>query len=350
MAHAAKATAGRARLVFVGLGAAVVVLFVLDLALGSVFVPFSAVLDVLFGKALPQEHEPWRLIVLQLRLPKAVGALLAGSALAVGGLAMQSLFRNPLAGPSVLGISGGASLGVAVAVLGVGGGSFAGGMALHWGITLGAVVGASGVLLLVLFISYFVRDYVVLLIVGLMLGNLALALVSIWLYYSEPELIRAYLFWTFGSLSGITLQQLPLFVLLTVGGLLVLAVQSKALNLLALGEAYAQSMGLRLKRTRLVLILATGVLVGVVTAYCGPIAFVGIAVPHLARGLLRTSNHWRLLPASLLMGMVLLLLCDIIAQLPGSALVLPINAVTALVGAPVILVVILRARNLSSAF
>ena len=330
------------------LGVILISLFVLDIALGSVAIPLGDVLAILMGR---DSAPAWTSIITQIRLPKAVTAVLAGAALSVGGLQMQTLFRNPLAGPSVLGITSGASLGVALVTLTTGSTvtTFAVqslGLSQGWLVVLAATGGAAAVLLLILWVSFYVRDYVVLLIVGLMVGNITLSLVGIWQYFSQPEQIQSYVLWTLGSLSGVTPRHLPVLLSVVGGGLLLSFFSSKWLNALLLGENYARSLGLNMGSTRALIIVTTSIMAGAITGFCGPIGFVGIAVPHLARALFNTSNHFVLVPGVVLTGAIIMLSCDIISQVPGSQTVLPINAITALVGSPVVIWVILRNRNL----
>lgn len=337
----------------VSLGVTLLILFVLDVALGSVSIPPTEVVSILVGKTA--SSPAWTSIVTQIRLPKAVTAILAGAALSVGGLQMQTLFRNPLAGPSVLGVTSGASLGVALVTMSTGStlSAYTGqalGLAGSWLIVLAATAGGAAVLLLVLWVSFRISDSVVILIVGLMIGNVTLSVVGIWQYFSQPEQIQNYVLWTLGSLSSVTPRHLP--VLLTVIGIGIgfSFLLSKQLNALLLGENYARSLGLNIAQARGFIILITSVLAGAVTGFCGPIGFVGIAVPHLTRSLLGTTNHFVLVPGVMVVGAIVMLGCDIISQMPGSQTVLPINAVTALVGSPVVIWVILRRRNSSAGF
>ena len=331
--------------------------FLLSLAVGSVRIPIDEIVSVLLGG--DASKQAWATIVLKFRLPKALTAMLAGAALSVSGLQMQTLFRNPLAGPFVLGISSGASLGVALAVLLAGVAAGLGGsttllagisMAGDTSLALSATVGSGLVLLLVMTVARKVQSGMTLLILGLMFGYTTSALVSVLIYFSVVERIQAYISWTFGSFGGVTWRQLqvmaPAIVLGLAGGHLLM----KPLNALLLGETYAMSLGLNVRRVRLGIIGSSAVLAGVVTAFCGPIGFLGIAVPHLCRSLLHTSDHRLLLPAVSFMGATLALGADIVAGLPGSQLTLPLNAVTALLGAPVVIWVILRQRNLKQAF
>jgi iron complex transport system permease protein len=328
-----------------GLVIGLVLLFIINLTLGSVAIPLGQVATILMGGEA--EKAAWETIIWQFRVPKGFTALLAGASLAISGLLMQTLFRNPLAGPFVLGISSGASLGVALLILS---GSLLGGLLPvfffgKWALVLAAGAGASLVLLVVLAVSLRIRDSMTLLILGLMFGSATGALVSILQYFSPAENIQMYLFWTFGSLSNLGQAELMVFSMTTLIGVLITFFLIKPLNAMLLGESYAQSMGMAVLRSRLFIILATSLLTGAVTAFCGPIAFIGIAVPHMARMLFRTADHRILLPATLLLGAGILLACDILAQLPGSDKILPINAVTSLIGAPVVIWLVIRGRH-----
>ena len=344
-------------LMLAGLALVALAAFLLSLAVGSVRIPLDEIVAVLLGG--DASKTAWTTIVLKFRLPKALTAMLAGAALSVSGLQMQTLFRNPLAGPFVLGISSGASLGVALTVLlagvavGLGGSTtlLAGiSLAGDTSLALSAILGSGLVLLLVMAVARRVQSGMTLLILGLMFGYTTSALVSVLIYFSVVERIQAYISWTFGSFGGVTWRQLqvmaPAILLGLAGGHLLM----KPLNALLLGETYALSLGLNVRRVRLGIIGSSAVLAGVVTAFCGPIGFLGIAVPHLCRSLLHSSDHRLLLPAVSFMGATLALGADIVAGLPGSQLTLPLNAVTALVGAPVVIWVILRQRNLRQAF
>jgi len=327
---------------------ALLLAFCLDLALGSVTIPLGNVVRVLLGG--DADKETWNQIILSLRLPRALTAILAGSALAVAGLQMQTLFRNPLADPFILGISSGASLGVALAVLaaGVGESALLAGFDLLGDarLALAATLGAAAAFVLVVGVSRSVESNVTLLIIGLMFGYATSAIVSILLHFSIAERIHAYVVWTFGSFSGVDWAQMRVLAPVVLVGLAVAGACVKPLNALLLGEAYARSMGLSIERARFVLIASTSLLAGAVTAFCGPIGFVGIAVPHLARGLLGTSDHRVLMPSVVLTGACVALLADLASQMPGTDTVLPLNSVTALLGAPVVIAVILRQRNL----
>lgn len=323
-------------------------LFFLNLSIGSVAIPLSEVIKILFGATA--EKASWGHIIWEFRLPKALTALAAGSALACAGLQMQTLFRNPLAGPFVLGISSGASLGVALVVMA---GSLFGG-ALWFSsqslVMVAATAGAALVMLLVVLVSGKIRDSMTLLIIGLMFGSLAGAVVSVLQFFSEAEQVQSYLIWTFGSLSGTSWNELSLLLPVILAGLILSLFLAKPLNAMLLGERYAESMGVSLKSTRLWIILSTSILAGSITAFCGPIAFVGLSVPHLTRLLVPAADHRKLLPAVMLGGIILLLGCDILAQMPGSEKVLPINVATSFVGAPVVIWLIVRRRNISKSF
>ncbi|MBK7897204.1 MAG: iron ABC transporter permease [Candidatus Promineifilaceae bacterium] len=325
-------------------------IFLLSLFVGSVRIPLGDILQVLLGGTA--ERETWTTIVLKVRLPKAVTAVLAGSALSVSGLQMQTMFRNPLAGPFVLGINSGASLGVALVVLAVGTGStlLAGlGLLSDFGIVVAASLGAGLVLFLVLAVARRVET-MTLLILGLMFGYATSALVSVLLYFSIAERIQAYIAWTFGSFGGVTWRQMQVMAPAVLLGLAIAWLSAKPLNALLLGETYAQSLGLSVRRARIGVLVSASLMAGAITAFCGPIGFVGVAVPHLCRSLFGTSNHRLLIPASILLGGIVALVADLLAQLPGSQITLPLNAVTALIGAPVVTWVILRQRNLRSSF
>ncbi len=319
-------------------------LFLLALSVGSVSIPLETTLDILMHKG---EDLVLHRIIWDLRFPKIFTALLAGAALSVSGLQMQTLFRNALAGPFVLGINAGAGLGVALVVLGTGAGiTLMGnaGLIAQLSLFLASILGAASVLIVVLSLSQRVQNNVTLLIVGLIFGMMVNSLVSVLIYFSEPEEIQSYLIWTFGSFRGVTWDKLAVLAPAILSGLMIALTTVKPLNALLLGETYARSMGLSLKSARRLIIMSTAILAGSVTAFCGPIGFLGIAVPHLCRGLFRTSDHRVLFPAVLLIGAALALISEIAAQLPGTQQTLPLNAITALLGGPVILWVILKRR------
>jgi iron complex transport system permease protein len=334
--------------VFMALGALLIIVLILSVALGSVSIPIKDILTILLGGQ--PERASWVTIVVQFRLPKALTAALAGAALGVGGLQMQTLFRNPLADPYVLGVSSGASLGVALVVLAagsVGAKLLAGaGFLSDLGLAAAASLGAGLVLLGVLAVASRVRSSVTLLILGIMFGYAVGAAVSLLLYFSIPERIQAYLNWTFGSFGGITWTQMRIFAPVVMTGLALAGVLAKPLNALLLGEEYAQSMGIAVRKTRILIIFSTALLAGAVTAFCGPIGFLGIAVPHVCRAASGTSDHRLLLPACMIVGGIAALLADILTQMPGNQTVLPLNAIMALIGAPVVVWVILRGRRL----
>lgn len=335
---------GRQRLILLLLIVALGALLTTSLALGSVSIPLENIVSALLtGQS---DQSAWTNIVLKFRLPKTLTAMLAGMALGVSGLLMQTYFRNPMAEPFVLGVSSGASLGVALVVLSTvaSGSAMLAGLGLAGDLLLSAAagLGAAVTMALVLLVALRVRSNLTLLIMGLMFGYMVAAIVSLLLYFARPERIQAYINWTFGSFSGVTAAQLPILAGIVLAGLLMAATMVKPLNALLLGEDYARSMGMNLHRTRLGIVLATALLVSAVTAFCGPIAFIGIAVPHLCRGILRSSNHRVLLPATCLVGAIVAIGASIIAEMPGHNLVLPLNVITALLGAPIVMLVILR--------
>ncbi|MBZ0327066.1 MAG: iron ABC transporter permease [Altibacter sp.] len=320
--------------------------FLTNISLGSVSIPLDEVISGLFGGGTSKDS--WQYILIDYRLPKALTAILAGGGLAVSGLLMQTLFRNPLAGPFVLGLSSGASLGVAILILGAGafGGYFGNLLVSQWSLVIAAAFGSFLVLLAVLAVTFRIKDTMAILIIGLMFGSVTSAVVAVLSYFSSAEQLQQYIFWSFGSLGNQSWQGVLILSICCVFGLLLSFFCSKSLNALLLGENYAKSMGLRIKRTTFLIILATSILAGSITAFAGPIAFVGLAVPHLTRQFFTTSNHFILIPAVLLCGSVLMLLCDTVAQLPFSEYTLPINAITALIGAPVIIWLLVRKRKL----
>ncbi len=328
------------------LGAMIVALGVANLLLGSVKIPLGAVVDILFGGE--GGSEVWRNIVLRSRLPQMLTALVAGAGLAVSGLLMQTVFRNPLAGPSVLGISSGASLGVACVVLVSGLGGHALSRMGYFGdaaLSVAAIVGALAVMALIAWVSQRVRGNVTLLIIGVMIGYVANAVIGVMKFFSVEEDIRAYVIWGLGSFARVAGDQVVFFVAAMCVLLPLTFLLTKTLNLMLLGDGYARNLGLDVRRARLVVIAASGVLVAIVTAWCGPVMFLGLAVPHLCRGLFSTSDHRTLIPASLLCGAALALLCNLIARMPGFEGVLPVNSVTALIGAPVVVWVLFRKRK-----
>jgi iron complex transport system permease protein len=339
-------------LVLILLLAGLIGVFLVSLAMGSVHIPLDQIITVLLGGEA--DKASWTNIVLKFRIPRVLTAALAGAALGVSGLMMQTFFRNPLAGPFVLGISSGASLGVALVVLSAGSASgvLLAGLGLSGDLLLAtaAALGSGATMLLVLLVANRVQSSMTLLILGLMMGYLVSALVNLLLYFAIPERIQAYISWTFGSFRGVTWNQMPILAGGVLIGLLIAVALVKSLNALLLGEGYARSLGVNLRLTRMALVSATAILAGTVTAFCGPIGFVGIAVPHLCRSLFNTSDHRLLVPGTVLMGALVAVIAGLIAEVPGAELVLPLNAVTALIGAPVVIVVILRQRNLQRTF
>jgi iron complex transport system permease protein len=326
--------------------------FVASLIAGSVHIPIGEIFTILSGGE--SSKSAWDQIILTLRLPRAITATLTGAALAMSGLQMQTLFRNPLAGPFVLGISSGASLGVALIVLAAGAGAstLVAGLDTFGNFSLAAAasIGAGTVLGLVLSVSRRVENNMTLLILGLMFGYVSGAMVSVLVYFSASNAIQAYLIWTFGSFAGVTWSQLTVFAPLAILGLAIGGLSTKALNALLLGETYAASLGLTVSRARFWILSSASLLAGVTTAFCGPIAFLGIAVPHLTRSILDTSDHRVLIPAVCVTGSIIALASDLIARVPGSQITLPLNAVTAIIGAPVVVWIVLRRRNLKSSF
>lgn len=330
---------------FLVVGLLSVVTFCFHLALGSVDIPILDVLKTLFGGN--PEKESWSTIIWSFRMPRGITAIVAGAGLALSGLMMQTLFRNPIAGPFVLGISAGASLGAAILILGAG---WLGTMIdinplNNWNLALFAILGSTAVLLLILAASLRVRDISTLLIVGLMFGSATGAIVTILQYNSDQESLKRFVLWSFGSLSGVTKSELLVLFLAVICGVIWTFGLAKPLNALLIGEDYAKSMGLNVNKSRLQIIGATALLAGSVTAFCGPIAFVGIAVPHFARMLLKTRQHVLLIPFTLLLGVLTMLVCDLIAQMPLSERNLPINAVTSLFGAPLVVWIILKRQK-----
>lgn len=323
------------------------VFFLLNILLGSVQIPFRDVWHILWGDY--NGNEIWQNIVWKSRIPQALTALVAGAGLSVSGLQMQTVFRNPLAGPSVLGINSGASMGVAFVVLLSG---TIGGVALskvgimgEIALTISAIIGSLSIMALIIFVSQKVKGNVTLLIIGVMVGYVANAVIGVLKYFSVEEDIRAYVIWGLGSFARVSGNQMTLFVSIMLVLLPLSFLLVKTLNLLLLGDAYARNLGLNIRRARLQVITCSGVLVAIVTAYCGPIIFLGLAVPHLCRSLFRTSDHRILMPASLLMGGAMALVCNLIARMPGFEGALPVNSVTALVGAPVVISVLFNKRR-----
>lgn len=337
----------RITLALAGLAIAVVVLAVLGLALGPVRVPLADTVRVLLGSDASDPR--WQVIVANMRLPRVLTALAAGAALGVAGLQLQTLFRNTLADPYILGVSSGASLGVALVMLlgGAAGAGFTAGMAgaSRAGAAIAAALGAAAMLTLVLTLSRWTRSAATLLLIGVMLGAASTALVSLAMVYADPQRVQQFLLWGLGSFAGTGWDDLRLLLPLVAVGLAAAALTIRPLNALLLGESYAATMGINVRRARVVTVGSASLLAGVTTAFCGPIAFIGLVVPHVARIAVGTSDHRVVVPAVTLLGAVAALACGIVSQVPGSNLVIPINAVTALVGAPVVITVLLRARR-----
>ena len=323
---------------------AIAILFMLNLLIGSIKIPAADVLAILFQGESPKES--WRYIVMETRLPQAITACLCGGALAVSGLMLQTAFKNPLAGPSIFGISGGASLGVALVML-LMGGTITSGVFQATGfmaVILGAFIGAMAVTMLIFLFSTMVRNNVMLLIIGVMIGFVSSSVISLLNFFATEEGVKSYAVWGMGNFGGVPMTHIPVFsitILLCLGASLLLI---KPLNALLLGDRYAENLGVNILRVRNWLLIVTGLLTAVTTAFCGPVAFIGLAVPHIARLLLTTDNHRVLLPATILCGAVVALICNLICFLPGESGVIPLNAVTPLIGAPVIIYVIARKR------
>lgn len=325
-----------------------VVLFVGNLVFGSIHIPFRQVLRVLMGDEA--ERASWQFVILHSRLPQAVTALFCGASLAVSGLVLQTFFRNPLAGPSVLGISSGASLGVAVVMLFLGGSlGFSGQVAdtLHLGGSLSVVtaafVGSVSITLLYLVLTRFVKSNLVMLILGIMVGYLASSVVTLLNFFATMENVHSYVSWGMGSFSNVSLECLPLLCGVSLVGIFLAVLQIKSFNALLLGERYAANLGMNLVRVRRFMLLSVGILTAVTTAFCGPVSFIGLAVPHMSRLLLRSADHRVLMPSTMLMGAVIALLCNLICIIPEH-IVIPLNAVTPIFGAPVIIYIVLRKR------
>jgi len=329
-------------------GIAVICLFILDIFIGNTDIPIKQIINILIFDS--DDNAAFSFITKELRLPRALTALIAGAGLGIAGMLMQTLFKNPLAGPFILGITSGASLGVSLIVLS---GSALFGWFFTYGslaITLAGIVGSMLVLFLVLAVSLKVRDRVSLLIVGIMLGSFSSAIVNVLQYFSSPESVKAFVIWTLGSLGGVKSDQVPILAILVISGIVLSIFLIKPLNAYLLGENYAKSMGISLIRTNTLIVIATCLIAGTITAFCGPIAFVGIAIPHISRSLLNTSNHRILFPAILLLGAAFILTCDIISQLPGTHISFPLNAITAIFGAPVVISIIVKTKNAGQSF
>lgn len=330
----------------------IVILFAVNLFVGAVDIPAVDVMSIIFGSdgaADADSHIPasWRYIILQNRLPQALTAMLCGSSLAVSGLMLQTAFRNPLAGPSIFGINSGASLGVALVMLLLGGSITTGTFSLTGfvAILVAAFIGAMAVMALIMLFSTLVKSNIMLLIIGIMIGYITSSAISLLNFFATEEGVQSYMIWGLGNFGGVTMQQMPAFASVTIFGLIASLLLVKPLNALLLGDQYAENLGINIKRVRNSLLFVTGILTAISTAFCGPVAFIGLAVPHIARMILGTENHRRLLPATLLCGAATALLCNIACVLPGSRGIIPLNAVTPIMGAPVIIYVLLKQRS-----
>ncbi len=329
----------------------IIILLILNLIMGSVSIPFSTTLHVIFPflhdevtSNLLAIHPSWEYIIMESRLPQALTALLTGAALSACGLLLQTAFRNPLAGPGIFGISSGAGLGVALVMLLLGGSVTTAAFSVSGflAILLAAFVGAMLITLLLFFFSSMVRSSILLLIIGIMVGYVANSIISILNFYATEEGVKSYLVWGLGNFGGVSMAQMPLFASIVLLGFLTALLMMKPLNALLLGEQYAENLGINVQRTRNFLLIITGLLMAITTAFCGPIVFIGLAVPHIARLLLNTDNHLSLLPATMMTGSAVALLCNLLCILPGELGILPLNAVTPLLGAPIIIYVIMK--------
>lgn len=331
---------------FIVLTLSLLFLFVLNISFGQIAIPIKEVFKSLTGNTASKES--WEYIIFNYRLPKAITAILVGFGLSISGLLMQTLFRNPLAGPYVLGLSSGSSLGVAFVIMG------SSLLPLYlaelflspYGIILASCLGSLAVLIAVLVVSQRIRDTMAILIVGLMFSSFTGAIVSSLTYFSTAEQLQKFTFWSMGNLGNLSWAQISILLTATIFGLLLSITKIKALDALLLGESYAKSLGINFNKTQIIIILATSILAGSITAFVGPIAFVGLAVPHLAKLIFQTSKHWILFWGTLLFGAITMLLCDLISQLAGTV-VLPINAITSIIGAPVVIWLLIRKRNYS---
>lgn len=336
----------RNTLLFILLGLGLIVLFFTNISFGSITIPFKEVYTSLTGGQACKST--WEYIIINYRLPKAITAILVGMGLSISGLLMQTLFRNPLAGPDVLGLSSGASLGVAFMILGASVlPSFLSTIILSsYGLVIASTLGSAIVLLAVLLVSQRLRDTMAILIVGLMFGSFTSAIVGVLTYFSSAEQLQKFTFWSMGNLGNLSWPSIQILSVCVGLGLLLSAASIKPLNALLLGENYARSLGLNFKRSRLMILFATSILAGSITAFAGPIAFIGLAVPHIAKLIFQTSNHSVLYWSTLLLGAAIVLVCDVISQMPGMEITLPINAITSLFGAPVVVWLLVRKRKM----
>lgn len=330
------------KLTYILLGIAIPILFLANILYGAISIPIEEIWAILTNSN--QVNESWKIIVTESRLPQAITALLSGSALAISGLLLQTLFRNPLAGPSILGISDGANLGVAIAMLALGG--QIGGLGGYMTIALSALIGAMVILSIIIYFSGKVRSNILLLIIGIMVGYLVSSSISILNYYASADKVHKFVMWGMGDFSSVSLDKLPFFAIILIIGLVMALMLSKPMNALLMGENYASNLGVNIKRVRTAILINTGILVAIITAFCGPISFIGIAVPHISRLIIGSANHRHLIPVTLLTGGAIALICNILAIIPGSNTILPLNAITPLFGAPVILYVIMSKKNM----
>jgi iron complex transport system permease protein len=339
-------TQKRNSLLFLSLSLLLLLALLLNISLGQVAIPFKEVIKSIFGSHASKET--WEYIIVNFRLPKAITAILVGIGLSISGLLMQTLFRNPLAGPYVLGLSSGSSLGVAFVILGAGilPLSLADFLLSSYGIILASCLGSFMVLLLVLTISKFLRDTMTILIAGLMFSSFASAIVSILTYFSSAEKLQKFTFWSMGSIGNISWPNIIILFIAICIGLLISLFSIKSLDGLLLGENYAKSLGLKIKKSRRMIILATSILAGSITAFAGPIAFIGLAVPHLSKLIFQTSNHLVLFWGTIIIGAIIMLFCDMVSQMPGFDFTLPINAITSIVGAPIVIWLLVRKNRL----
>lgn len=337
------------RVIYTLLATLIAALFFANLIFGAVHIPFAKVVDILTNNLTDGVKPSWIHIIKESRLPQAITALLAGSALAISGLMLQTLFRNPLAGPSILGISDGANLGVAIVMLAFGGAvQIIPGLPISGYITIiiAAIIGAMAVLSIIIWFSSKVRSNTMLLIIGIMVGYMVSSLISILNFRASTDKVHAFVMWGMGNFSGVSIEKLPYFSLFTIIGLICSLLLIKPLNALLLGEMYAANLGVKIKPARISILICTGVLTATATAFCGPISFIGLAVPHMSRLLLGSSNHNHLVPITILTGGCIALLCNLLTVLPGDNQIFPLNAVTPILGAPVIIYVILNRKNI----
>lgn len=325
----------------------IIILFFANLFVGSVKIPFQAILDILTGGEVVKKS--WEHIVLEVRLPQAITALFTGGGIAVSGLLLQTAFRNPLADAGILGISAGAGLGVAIVILlfgGIVGNTVGFSLSASMTVVAGAFVGAGLILLIIIGFASIIKNNIMLLIIGIMVGYLTSSIISLLKYWSTSEQVFSYMIWGMGDFSGVSMAQLPFYCITVSIGLVLSILLVKPLNALLLGERYAANLGVNIKRIRFLLLVCAGILTAVTTAYCGPISFIGLAVPHIARLMLGTSNHKFLLPMTILLGTFMALLCNLISVIPGSAGLIPLNAITPIFGAPVIIYVIVNQKKI----